>query len=71
LNNQLRKATRNYPSLRQGLRRVLGAPLRWRIRSNKYSFPWELWVARSFERIVTRRSLLTGQPLSTEVSELC
>jgi hypothetical protein len=71
LNNQLRKATRNYPSLRQGLRRALGAPLRWRIRSNKYSFPWELWLARSFERIVTRRSLLTGQPLSTEVSELC
>jgi radical SAM superfamily enzyme YgiQ (UPF0313 family) len=71
LNNQLRKATRNYPSLRQGLRRALGAPLRWRIRTNKYSFPWELWVARSFERIVTRRSLLTGQPLSTEVSELC
>ena len=71
LNNQLRRATRNYPSLRQGLRRALGAPLRWRIRSNKYSFPWELWVARSFERIVTRRSLLTGQTLSTEVSELC
>jgi radical SAM superfamily enzyme YgiQ (UPF0313 family) len=71
LNNQLRKATQNHPTLRQGLRRALGAPLRWRIRTNKYSFPWELWVARSFERIVTRRSLLTGQALSTEVSELC
>jgi anaerobic magnesium-protoporphyrin IX monomethyl ester cyclase len=71
LNNQLRKATTNHPGLRQGLRRALGAPLRWRIRANKYSFPWELWVARSFERIVTRRSLLTGQPLSTEVSEVC
>jgi anaerobic magnesium-protoporphyrin IX monomethyl ester cyclase len=71
LNNQLRKATKNHPGLRQGLRRALGAPLRWRIRSNKYSFPWELWVARSFEKIVTRRSLLTGQPLSTKVSEVC
>jgi radical SAM superfamily enzyme YgiQ (UPF0313 family) len=71
LNNQLRKVTKNHPTLRQGVRRALGAPLRWRIRSNKYSFPWELWVARSLERIVTRRSLLTGQPLSTEVSELC
>lgn len=71
LNNQLRKVTRNHPGLRQGVRRALGAPLRWRIRSNKYSFPWELWVARSFERVITRRSLLTGQPLSTEVSELC
>ena len=62
LNNQLRKATTNHPGLRPGVRRALGAPLRWRIRANKYSFPWELWVARSFERIVTRRSLLTGQP---------
>lgn len=71
LNNQLRRATTKYPNLRQGLRRALGAPLRWRIRKNKYSFPWELWVARSFQRIVTRRSLLTGQPLSTEVGEVC
>jgi anaerobic magnesium-protoporphyrin IX monomethyl ester cyclase len=71
LNNQLRKATTKYPGLRQGVRRALGAPLRWRIRSNKYSFPWELWVAKSFERIVSRRSLLTGQPLSTGVGEVC
>ena len=71
LNNQLCKATTNHPGLRQGVRRALGAPLRWRIRSNKYSFPWELWIARSFERVVSRRSLLTGQPLSTEVSEVC
>jgi anaerobic magnesium-protoporphyrin IX monomethyl ester cyclase len=71
LNNQLRKATTNHPGLRQGVRRALGAPLRWRIRANKYSFPWELWIARTFERVVTRRSLLTGQPLSTEVSEVC
>ena len=71
LNNQLRKATTKYPGLRQGVRRALGVPLRWRIRSNKYSFPWELWVAKSFERIVSRRSLLTGQPLSTGVGEVC
>ena len=71
LNNQLRKAAQNHPMLRQGLRRALGAPLRWRLRRNRYSFPWELWVARSFERLTTRRSLLTGQTLSTEVGELC
>ena len=71
LNNQLRKATNRFPGLRQGVRRALGAPLRWRIRANKYSFPWELWVARSFEKVTTRRSLLTGQTLSTKVSEVC
>jgi len=71
LNNQLRKATKNHPKLRSGLRRVLGAPLRWRIRSNRYSFPWELWIGRRFEKIVTRRSLVTGQQLKQEGAEAC
>jgi anaerobic magnesium-protoporphyrin IX monomethyl ester cyclase len=66
LNNQIRSATQHSPRLRTGVRRLLGAPLRWRIRRNKYSFPWELWVARSTERLVTRRSLITGQPLPQE-----
>jgi radical SAM superfamily enzyme YgiQ (UPF0313 family) len=71
VNNQLRKATVKHPRLRGAVRRVLGAPLRWRIRKNQYSFPWELWLARKTEEVVTRRSLLTGQPLSTEMSEVC
>jgi anaerobic magnesium-protoporphyrin IX monomethyl ester cyclase len=71
LNNQLRKATKNHPRLRTGLRRVLGAPLRWRLRSNQYSFPWELWIAKKFEKIVTRRSLVTGQPLKPEGAGAC
>jgi anaerobic magnesium-protoporphyrin IX monomethyl ester cyclase len=71
LNNQLRKATEDHPSLRSGLRRVLGAPLRWRLRSNSYSFPWELWIGRRFEKIVTRRSLVTGQQLKQEGAEAC
>lgn len=71
LNNQLRKTTKNHPKLRTGLRRLLGAPLRWRIRSNRYSFPWELWIASKFDRIVTRRSLVTGQPLKQEGAGAC
>ena len=71
LNNQLRKATKDHPRLRAGLRRVLGAPLRWRLRANKYSFPWELWVGRKLEKIVNRRSLVTGQPLSRQGAEAC
>ena len=35
-----------------------------RIGKNRYSFPWELWVSRTVERVVTRRSLLTGQALA-------
>ena len=71
LNNQLRKATKDHPRLRTGLRRALGAPLRWRLRSNRYSFPWELWVGRKLEKIVTRRSLVTGQPLGAQGADVC
>jgi radical SAM superfamily enzyme YgiQ (UPF0313 family) len=71
LNNQLRKVTKDHPRLRTGIRRALGAPLRWRLKTNKYSFPWELWLGRRLEKIVTRRSLITGQPLKPEGAEAC
>jgi radical SAM superfamily enzyme YgiQ (UPF0313 family) len=71
LNNQIRKATKNMPWLREGFRRALGAPLRWRIGKNRYSFPWELWVSRTVQRVTTRRSLLTGQKLSERMQEVC
>jgi anaerobic magnesium-protoporphyrin IX monomethyl ester cyclase len=71
LNNQLRKATKDHPRLRTGIRRALGAPLRWRLRSNQYSWPWELWVGRKLEKIVTRRSLVTGQPLGAQGADAC
>jgi anaerobic magnesium-protoporphyrin IX monomethyl ester cyclase len=71
LNNQLRKATRRTPWLRRGVRRALGAPIRWRIHRNRYSFPWELWASRAVEKVVTRRSLLTGQKLKEGMQEVC
>jgi len=71
LNNQIRKATKDRKILRHGLRRVLGAPLRWRIRARRFSFPWEIWVAKSIEKVTTRRSLLTGQELSTDIGDVC
>jgi anaerobic magnesium-protoporphyrin IX monomethyl ester cyclase len=71
VNNQIRKATKSRPFFREGLRRALGMPIRWRIRTNRFSFPWELWVARGVDRIVWRRSLLTGQTLSTKAGEVC
>jgi anaerobic magnesium-protoporphyrin IX monomethyl ester cyclase len=71
LNNQLRKATMDHPRLRTGIRRALGVPLRWRMRTKRYSFPWELWVGRQIEKIVTRRSLVTGEALQRESSGTC
>ncbi|MBO0910449.1 MAG: B12-binding domain-containing radical SAM protein [Acidobacteria bacterium] len=71
LNNQIRKVARRFPRLRRGVRRALGAPVRWRIAKDFYSFPWELWVSRAAEPLVTRRSLLTGQQLSDRMQEVC
>jgi anaerobic magnesium-protoporphyrin IX monomethyl ester cyclase len=71
LNNQIRRATSTVPWLRNSLRRALGAPLRWRMRKSFFSFPCELWLARATERMVTRRSLLTGQALSHSMQEVC
>jgi radical SAM superfamily enzyme YgiQ (UPF0313 family) len=71
LNNQIRKAAKRMPWARRNLRRVLGAPVRWRIDRNRYSFPWELWVSRTVEKVVTKRSLLTGQALTERTQEVC
>jgi anaerobic magnesium-protoporphyrin IX monomethyl ester cyclase len=71
LNNQIRKAASMHPWLRRSFRRALGAPVRWRMRRSQFGFPWELWVARATERLVTRRSLLTGQALAHSIQEVC
>jgi len=64
LNNQIRRSTIRAAWLRGGLRRALSVPLRWRLQTNRYGFPWELWISKALERVVLRRSLLTGQALS-------
>jgi hypothetical protein len=71
LNNQIRKAAARTPWIQNGFRRALGAPLRWRLRNERYAIPWELWLARITERLVSRRSLLTGQPLGHGMQEVC
>jgi radical SAM superfamily enzyme YgiQ (UPF0313 family) len=71
LNNQIRKATAKIPWARRSVRRLLGAPVRWRIGKSRYSFPWELWVSRTVEKVVTRRSLLTGQPIAERTEQVC
>ena len=71
LNNQIAARTAKIADdAAQSPPQCSACPMRWRLRSNRYSFPWELWVARSTERLVTRRSLLTGQPLPKECRRL-
>jgi radical SAM superfamily enzyme YgiQ (UPF0313 family) len=71
LNNQIRKVTTKIPWARRSVRRLLGAPVRWRIGRSRYSFPWELWLSHAVEKVVTRRSLLTGQALAERTQEVC
>jgi anaerobic magnesium-protoporphyrin IX monomethyl ester cyclase len=71
LNNQIRKVSKKVPWLRRGVRRALGVPIRWRIRGNHYSFPWELWASHAVEKVITRRSLLTGQKLKEGMQQVC
>jgi anaerobic magnesium-protoporphyrin IX monomethyl ester cyclase len=71
LNNQIGKITKKIPWARRSVQRMIGAPVRWRIGKSRYSFPWELWLSRAVEKVVTRRSLLTGQPLAERTQEVC
>jgi anaerobic magnesium-protoporphyrin IX monomethyl ester cyclase len=71
LHNQICRKNRSYPLVRRMVRRAVLSPIRWRLRSSRYSFPWELWLAQSTERPVQRRSLVTGQPLPKEAASAC
>jgi radical SAM superfamily enzyme YgiQ (UPF0313 family) len=71
IHNQIRKATKGHARLGRTLHRLLSARLNRRIRARRYSFPWELWLARSAQKWIMRRSLLTGDSLSTKLEEVC
>lgn len=73
LNNQVQKNKwrKNKSRLRALAHMIVRYPVLWRIRSSKYAFPWEIWFSRFTEKIVRRRSLVTGQQLPTEAVEVC
>jgi anaerobic magnesium-protoporphyrin IX monomethyl ester cyclase len=50
---------------------LIQTPIRWRLDSSFFSFPWEIWLAQLSERLIRRRSLVTGQPLPTEAANVC
>ena len=73
LNSQIhhQRTTRAFHFVRRGVRRIVQAPVGWRLRRSRYAFPWELWLARSTERLVLRRSFVTGQELPKEPASAC
>jgi anaerobic magnesium-protoporphyrin IX monomethyl ester cyclase len=70
LDNQLNRTRRSSHS--HALRSVLSLarkPLHWRLKHAFFDWPLELWLSKANERLVVRRSLLTGQPLSRELAK--
>jgi radical SAM superfamily enzyme YgiQ (UPF0313 family) len=71
LNNQIDRQQKSYSRLKHVVRFIVQTPVRWRLRSSNYSFPWELWLSSFSERVVLRRSLVTGQELPKEPVNAC
>jgi anaerobic magnesium-protoporphyrin IX monomethyl ester cyclase len=71
LNSQLRKRGKAETWLRRITRLTVLRPIRWRLRSSRYSFPWEIWLSRLSERLIMRRSLVTGQELPKNAANVC
>ena len=73
LNGQLAQRGRNKQKsiVRTLVRLIVDRPVRWRIQKGQYFFPWEISLARLSERIVMRRSLITGSELPTEAVNAC
>jgi radical SAM superfamily enzyme YgiQ (UPF0313 family) len=72
LNSQIHNPrNKSFPLVRRTVRRLVQAPVQWRLRRSRYAFPWELWLARTTERLVLRRSLVTGQELPKEPASAC
>ena len=71
LNSEIHRTRPPHSLLRRGLRRIVQAPVGWRLKSSRYFFPWELWLTRSTERAASRRSLVTGQELPEQAAGAC
>jgi anaerobic magnesium-protoporphyrin IX monomethyl ester cyclase len=71
VNNSIRHTLAISSRLGRLLRTLLAAPLEWRLRTGRFALPWEVVVAGLANRVVTKRSLLTGQVLRTGQQEVC
>ena len=71
LHNQIQKPNRRSTVIPRSVRRIVQAPVNWRLRSSRFSFPWELLLTRSTEHLVPRRSLVTGQELPKQEATVC
>jgi hypothetical protein len=52
------------------LLRLLRKPLQWRLNRWFFNYPVELWLSVLKRRLTVRRSLLTGQALGPELTDI-
>jgi hypothetical protein len=71
VNNNIRKTMQSGGLAGLFLNALLTKPMQWRMQSKIFFFPWEVWLARVTDRVVSRRSLLTGVPLPENTQEVC
>jgi radical SAM superfamily enzyme YgiQ (UPF0313 family) len=71
VNNNIRNTLQYTRAAGRLLNALLSPPMKWRMRSKVFFFPWEVWVARATDRVVSRRSLITGVPLPANSQEVC
>lgn len=71
INNTIRKSMQRTTITGRCVNALLSAPMAWRLRSRVFFFPWEVWVARATDRLVSKRSLITGVPLPAKPREVC
>lgn len=71
LNHQIARQRQRLSPFGRKVSKLFAASLRWRLRNKCYRFPLELWVMRLKNRLVLRRSLLTGQSLGHDLERIC
>lgn len=63
LNGSVHRKQKSSSVMNTLIRNTVKPVVRWRVRSSRYSFPWELWLSRLSGPLAARRSLVTGQDL--------
>lgn len=69
--NQVRQSAKKFSLSQRIIRLMIQPPIRWRLRSSLFTFPWELWLSQFSERLIRRRSLVAGHELPTETANVC
>ena len=69
--NQVGRSSKKLSLIHRIIGLMIETPIRWRLRSSLFTFPWELWLSQLSEHLIRRRSLVTGHELPIETANIC